>query len=140
MAQTTAEIEARLKRVISLPQALSVAFHQIVGAGIVALTGVAIGLTGGGTPLAFVLAAAAVLIYSLPYAALTSAMPVTGGFYTYPARLFSPSVGFGTMWIFIALEAGISVYPLTAATYVHALFPQIPVTPLAVGVQSCSTW
>lgn len=134
MAQTTANLEARLKRVITLPQALSVAFHQIVGAGIVALTGVGIGLTGGGVPLAFLLAALAVLIYSIPYAALTSAMPVTGGFYMYPARIFSPSFGFGTLWIFIALEAGLSVYPLTAATYVHALLPQVPVMPLAAGI------
>lgn len=133
-AQAAVDLEGRLKRVITLPQALSVAFHQIVGAGIVALTGTAIGITAGGVPLAFLLAAVAVLIYSIPYAALTSAMPVTGGFYTYPARLFNPSIGFGTLWIFIALEAGLSVYPLTAATYVHALLPQVPVTPLAVGI------
>lgn len=133
-APSGGEIEQRLKKVITLPQALAISFHQIVGAGIVALTGVAIGITGGGVPLAYVLAAVAVIIYSLPYAALTSAMPVTGGFYRYPASLFNPSVGFGTMWIFIALEASLSVYPLTAATYVHALFPAIPIIPLAAGI------
>ncbi|MFZ0216170.1 MAG: APC family permease, partial [Candidatus Dormiibacterota bacterium] len=128
------QLEQKLKKSMSLPQSLAVAFHQIVGAGIVALTGVAIALTGGGAPIAFVLAAVAVIIYSIPYAALASAMPMTGGMYRYPTRIFNPSLGYAVVWMFIALEASISIYALTAAQYIHALFPTIPSMPVAVGI------
>lgn len=128
------DVEANLKRSITLPQAMGVSFHQAVGGGVIALMGVAISLTGGGAPLAFVIAAAMVIVYSLPIAALGSAMPVTGGRYNYAARLISPSWGFTTMWFSVLVTVQLSLMALAGADYVNSLFPSVPVRPLAFGL------
>lgn len=128
------DVEANLKRSITLPQALGVSFHQIVGGGVIALMGVAIGLAGGAAPLAFVIAAVMVTIYSLPIAVLGSALPVTGGRYSYAARLFSPSLGFTTMWFSVLVTVQLSLMALAGADYVHSLLPSVPVRPLAFGL------
>ncbi|GAA1248613.1 MULTISPECIES: APC family permease [Streptomyces] len=120
-----------LKRTITLPQALGVAFHQVVGGGVVALMGVAIAMTGAGTPLAFAIAALMVIVYSLPIASLSSAMPVVGGRYTYGARLFSPSVGFVAMWFAVLATIQLSLMALAGATYAQSLWPNLPARPLA---------
>ncbi|HWC21705.1 MAG TPA: APC family permease [Flexivirga sp.] len=126
----------RLRREVTLPQAIGVSFHQIVGGGVIALMGTAIGLTGAGTPLAFVLAAIAVAIYSLPLALLGSAMPVTGGRYAYAARLLSPTAGFVTMWFSIAVVIQLSLMSLAGAQYLHAWAHLLPVRPVAVALMT----
>lgn len=47
--------EADLKKVLGLKDAIGIAIGQIIGAGIMSITGIAIGLTGTGVPLAFLL-------------------------------------------------------------------------------------
>lgn len=132
----TPDVESNLKRSITLPQALGISFHQIVGGGVVALMGTAIALTGGGVPLAFLIAAVAVIIYSLPIAVMGSAMPVTGGRYSYAARLISPSMGFVTMWFSILVTIQLSLMALAGAEYLHSLVPSVPVRPVALAVMT----
>ncbi len=112
-----------LKRTITLPQALGISFHQIVGGGVVSLTGVAIAMTGGGTPLAYFLAAVSVLISSIPMATMGAAIPVSGASYNYPARLLHPAAGFGAAWFMALGMMSFSLYGLAAGTYLHALNP-----------------
>lgn len=126
------DIDANLRRSITLPQALGVSFHQIVGGGVIALMGTAIALTGGGAPIAFALAAVAVVVYTLPLAVLGSAMPVTGGRYAYAARLISPSMGFTTMWFSLLVSIQLSLMALTGADYLHGMLPAVPARPLAL--------
>lgn len=110
-----------LKRSITTPQALGISFHQIVGGGVVSLAGVAIALTGGGLPIAFLLAALAIMLVSIPYATLGAAMPVAGGTYTYATKLLHPVFGFANMWLFVIGMASLSLYGLSAGTYLHSL-------------------
>ena len=56
-----------------------VALKQVIGGGVIALTGVAIGLTGAGVPFAYALAAMTSIMAGIPFAIMSSAMPVTGG-------------------------------------------------------------
>lgn len=126
--------ERNLKRVLTGPQVFGIAFGQIVGGGIVALTGAAIGMTGGGAPLAFLLAALSVVLYSLPYAALGSAVSVTGGQYSYPARVLGRGAGFATMWLLIIAQVSLSLYALSAGKYIHSLFDDAPVRLVAFGI------
>ncbi|WP_116040801.1 APC family permease [Amycolatopsis palatopharyngis] len=135
-AQSPLGVERHLKRDITLLQALGVSFQSVVGAGVVALTGISIGLTGGGTPLAYALATVAVIVYSLPIVALGSAMPLVGGRYSYAARLLSPSTGFATMWLSILVTIQLSLLALAAANSVHALLPSVPVAPMALAVMT----
>jgi Amino acid transporters len=121
-----------LKRTITTPQALGISFHQIVGGGVVSLTGIAIALTGGGVSVAFLLAAIAVMIVSIPYASLGATMPVTGGTYTYATKLLHPAMGFVNMWLFVISMASLSLYGLTAGTYLHSLNPWFDPTVVCV--------
>jgi len=124
--------DTNLRRVITFPQALSISFHQIVGGGVVALTGVAIAMTGTGTPVAYLLAALTVTLCSIPYAAVASALPVAGARYSYAARLLSPTAGYVTMWLAAIVTTQLSLMALAAANYAHVLAPDIPVTPFAL--------
>lgn len=126
--------ERNLKRVLSGPQVFGIALGQIVGGGIVSLTGAAIALTGPGVSVAFLLAAVAVVLYSLPYAALGSAVSVTGAQYSYPARILGRGAGFATMWLVIIIQVSLSIYALGAGQYIHALFGSVPVRPVAFGI------
>lgn len=128
----TLDVERNLKRTVTLPQALGVSFQSIVGGGVIALTGIAVGLTGGGTPLAFLVAAIAVILYSLPISMVGSAMPLVGARYSYAARLINPATGFATMWLSILVTIQLSLLALAAAASVQALVPGLPVRPLAM--------
>lgn len=112
-----------LKRTIGLPGAIGISVNQIIGGGIVSLTGVAIAMTGGGVSIAYVLAAAAVIISSIPYASLAAAYPVAGGVYTWPARLIHPAAGFLLAWLTSLGKGSLSLYGLAAGQYMHAINP-----------------
>lgn len=128
--------QENLKRTITTPQALGISFHQIVGGGVVSLTGVAIAMTGGGVPIAFVIAALAILIVSIPYAMLGASMPVVGGTYTYATKLLHPVAGFVNLWFFIIQMASLSLYGLAAGSYLHNLNPWFDPTAVCIGLIS----
>jgi APA family basic amino acid/polyamine antiporter len=115
-----------LKKELSLPMVFCVALKQVVGGGVIALTGVAIGLTGAGVPFAYALAAMTSIMAGIPFAIMSSAMPVTGGTYTWPTRLISPLFGFLTLWFFFLTNVALSLYAITAANYIAVFYPGFP--------------
>jgi APA family basic amino acid/polyamine antiporter len=123
-----------LKRTISTPAAVGVAFNQIVGGGIVSLTGVAIGLTGGGVSIAFVIAVCSIIIVSLPYAAIGSAMPVTGGIYAYSTKLIHPLAGYAALVVNFLAQASLGLYGVAAGQYMNTLNPWFDPTITAVSL------
>ncbi|GAA1891812.1 APC family permease [Paeniglutamicibacter psychrophenolicus] len=102
---------------------MSISVNQILGGGIVSLTGVAIAMTGGGVPIAYVLAVIVVIISSVPYAALAAAYPTVGGIYTWPATLIHPRVGFLLAWLMVLGRTSLSLYGLAAGAYLNAVNP-----------------
>jgi len=110
-----------LKKTITTTQATGIAFNQIVGGGIVSLTGIAIAMTGGGVPIAFIIAAISIVIVSFPYAAIGSAMPVTGGAYTYGSRLLHPLAGYGNMVVMVLAQTSLGIYGIAAGQYMNSL-------------------
>lgn len=111
----------QLKRTIGLPGALGVTINQVIGGGIVSLTGVAIGITGGGTPWAYIIAVITIILVSIPYASMASALPAVGGTYTWPARIVHPRLGFMNMWMTLMQQCALSLYGLSAGIYLHSL-------------------
>ena len=55
---------------------------QIIGSGVMVLTGIVVGLTGHGTPLAFICAALLVICTMTSAVVLSSAVPSNGGCYS----------------------------------------------------------
>lgn len=119
--------ETDLKKVLGLKDAIGIAIGQIIGAGIMSITGIAIGLTGTGVPLAFLLSSIFMLIITIPLAVLGSVLPATGGMYTYTSRLLSPNAGFVYLLLFTFGHLTIAVYAISFAQYLQGLMPEMPI-------------
>ena len=73
--------ESRLKRNLTFWNLMGVAIGQIIGAGIMTMTGTAIGMTGTGVALAFMISPVLTLITDFPQGILSSCAPAVGGPY-----------------------------------------------------------
>jgi basic amino acid/polyamine antiporter, APA family len=87
--------ELGLKRELGLTDAVSIEIGSMIGAGIFALTGMGIGITGPAVPLAFVIAGLPMVFAVLPLGMLASVLPTVGGSLRYPSRFFLHS---GDLW------------------------------------------
>ena len=83
--------ESKLIRNLGFWDLMGLAVGQIIGAGIMSSTGVAIGMTGTGVVLAYLVYALSQSILSIisifPIAILGGAVPTTGGPYRYCSRI-----------------------------------------------------
>nr|WP_240159906.1 amino acid permease [Paenibacillus aceris] len=120
-----------MKKVLGLKDAIGIAIGQIIGAGIMSITGIAIGLTGTGVPLAFLLSSIFMLVITIPLAVLGSVLPTTGGMYTYTSRLLSPNAGFVYLLLFTFGHLTIAVYAISFAQYLQGLVPEAPIMLIA---------
>ncbi|WP_254119686.1 amino acid permease [Bacillus sp. FJAT-29790] len=112
-----------LKRVLGRGDLMSIAVGQIIGAGIFALAGIAIGMTGKSVNIAFMVAALLVVLMSLTQIVLSGTVRMRGGFYTAGALLVGKRfAGFYTI-IFIVTNISIAMYALSFADYFLALVP-----------------
>ena len=101
--------EKKLKKTLTRTDLFSIGIGQIIGAGIMSLCGVGIGMTGTGVVFAFVLAAVISSVSLLPDAQLAAACPTTGGSYRYPSRLIGPKVGFIQVMMYIIVQITVSM-------------------------------
>lgn len=120
-----------LKKVLGLTDVLGIAIGQIIGAGVMSLTGIGIQMTGSGITPAFILSAVITLLTMFPIAILGSTLPTTGGMYQYTSRLLSPKTGIFWLMLFMFLQITLSLYALSFAQYLEGLFPGVPVRTVA---------
>lgn len=131
--------EASEKKLLGFWDLLSISLGQVIGTGVVVLTGIAIGMTGHGTPWAFIFGLAIVAIPTLCIAALGSAVPNTGGNYTYVRDLLGRKTSFVYLALLLAAQIFLAAFALSFADYAQDLLPQaqgqnINLKPLAVAV------
>lgn len=126
--------ETSLKKTLGRGDLFSMAVGQIIGAGIMSLCGVAIGMTGTGVVLAFIAAAFISCVSLLPSAQVASACPTTGGTYRYPSRLIGPKTGFFELMVYIICQITVSMYATTFATYFQSMIPDISLKLVAATV------
>ena len=126
--------ESSLKKNLGRGDLFSMAVGQIIGAGIMSLCGTAIGMTGTGVVLAFVVAAIISCSSLLPSAQLAAACPTTGGTYRYPSRLLGPKAGFFELMIYIICQITVSMYAITFATYFQDMVPGVNLKIVALAV------
>ena len=127
----TALAEDNLKKVIGLGGAISISAGQIIGAGIIALTGIGIGMTGGSVVFAFILAAVVTIIASFPAAYMGATLPTTGGYYRYTSRFISPRFGFFYLMLFFIGQITLAMYALSFAEYFVSVIPGVPIKLIA---------
>ncbi len=130
------DLRVNLKRTITLVPLIGIEVGQSIGAGIFALTGLALSHTGPSLPLAFVAAAVLVSLAMTVLAMISSGHPVSGGTYFYGSRFFSPVASFTGVWAYV-LGAVLGMFPLfalTGARFLQAVFPSLPLLPTALAL------
>lgn len=126
--------QGELKKVLGFGDLMGIGIGQIIGSGIMVLTGITIELTGAGTPFAFVLAALLVLCPNMVLAVLGSAVPATGGMYTYVRDYIGKKTGFFYLALLVAGQLVLAMFAITFATYACELVPGLNETAVAFGI------
>lgn len=118
--------EEKLIRNLGFWDLMAIAVGQIVGAGIMSSTGVAIGMTGTGVVLAFLLSPFLTIISIFPVAILSSAVPTTGGPYRYSSRLVGKTFGIVYLLLHItSYSVAVSQYALSFGQYFSSIVPSV---------------
>jgi len=126
----------KLKKVLGFWDCMGIGIGQIIGSGIMILTGISIALTGAGTPIAFVIACVVVICPVLVLAALGSAVPSTGGLYTYVRDYLGRKTGFLFIVLFVAGQLVLAMFALTFAQYTVSLIPSWNPTIVAFAIMT----
>lgn len=124
----------KLKRVLTFWNVLFIAIGQIIGAGVITLTGVAIGMTGPAVVFAYLGAAVIILLTSLFFMMGGSAIPATGAFYAWPSRLINGWAGSFSLWLGLIGGLSVALYGLAFGLYLNPLFPLLSVNMWGVVV------
>lgn len=123
-----------LKRTLCFWDLMGSAIGQIIGAGIMSLTGVAIGMTGRSTPLAFMISAVMVLISWLPLTIMNTVARFRGGQYSVVNTLMGGRWSGIYVMLFIACNVSLSMYCLSFADYALPFLPWFGRKSIAMGV------
>ncbi|BBA50356.1 APC family permease [Fusobacterium varium] len=123
-----------LKRTLGFWDLMGASVGQIIGAGIMSLTGVAIGMTGRSAPLAFILSAAMVLISWYPLTLINTTARFRGGQYSIIGSLLGEKYTGAYTIIFILTNISLSMYCLSFADYALPFLPFVPRKLLAIGI------
>ncbi len=117
----------QLKRVLTFWDVFFIAIGQIIGAGIVALTGVAIGMTGPAVIIAYLVSAILVLVVSIPVIMAGATLPSTGGYYVWAARLGNGWTGSTVLMLILLSSISLSLYGSSFGLYLNPIFPVLSV-------------
>lgn len=93
------QTQVTFARSLGLFDASMIGIGAMIGASIFVLTGLAAGVAGPATILAFALNGVVTLFTAFSYAELASAVPEAGGGYSYIMRAFPSWVAFLSGWI-----------------------------------------
>lgn len=113
--------ESKLFRNVGFWPLMGIAVGQIIGAGIMSNTGIAIGMTGTGVALAFLISPILTLISITPDAILGATLPVTGGKYRYTSRMLGKKAGFVYLALYCFSNLTLSLYALSFASYLVSI-------------------
>lgn len=110
--------ERQLIRALGVPSLAANIVNSTVGAGIFALPALVAAQLGAGAPLAFLICAAAMVIFVTSFALAGSRVSLTGGLYAYVESAFGRYVGFiaGVLYFLTAILASSGIVALFADT------------------------
>ena len=123
-----------LKRNLGRMDLVSVAVGQIIGAGIMAMTGTAIGMTGRSVNLAFVIAGILCILTAIPQIMVGDTARFKGGQYTQVAAFGGQRLAGIFTLINVFTGLGIAMYVISFTEYLLALVPGAPAKLISVAV------
>lgn len=101
----------------------SMAIGQIIGVGIMTMTGIAIGFTGRSVNIAYVMAGVLTIIGAIPQIFIGGTANFLGGQYSQIAVLGNKKLAGIFIYIQIAMTLALSMYALSFSEYFLSLFP-----------------
>ena len=122
MSETTAAAK-KLTRM----DLLSMAAGQIIGVGIMTMTGIAIGFTGRSVNLAYIVAGLSTILSAIPQIFIGGTANFLGGQYSQIAVLSGQRLAGVYNYINLCMAFSISMYTLSFADYFLSLFPGVNV-------------
>ena len=123
-----------LARRLSLADAVAIGLGSMIGAGVFAVWGPAIGVAGSGILIALAIAAVVAYCNATASAQLAAAHPVAGGTYAYARAEIGPWWGFIAGWSFVIGKiASCAAMAMTFAAYAAPPAWQTPVAVIAVA-------
>lgn len=123
-----------LKRTLGFWDLMGAAVGQIIGAGIMSLTGIAIAMTGRATPIAFVLSGLLVLVLWHPLAIICSVGRFRGGRYSVVGELLGEKWTGIYIFLFVMSNIGFAMYALSFVDYALPFLPMFTRKALALGI------
>lgn len=134
MSNPQAAAGGDVKRNLGRMDLVSVAVGQIIGAGIMAMTGTAIGMTGRSVNIAFIIAGILCVLTAIPQIMVGGTARFKGGQYTQVAAFGGQRLaGIFTM-INVFTGLGIAMYVISFTEYLLALVPNAPSKLISVAV------
>ena len=115
----------KLLRVLGFWYVFFIAVGQIIGAGFVSLTGIAIGMTGPSVILAYFFAGILVLVVSIPIMIAGTSLPATGAYYTWSSRVGGGWLGSIVLLLILLATISLRLYGSSFGLYLNPLFPAL---------------
>ncbi|MDR3353468.1 MAG: APC family permease [Synergistaceae bacterium] len=112
-----------LRRVLDRKDLLSIGIGQTIGAGIFALVGVGIGMTGKSVNISMLVAAFFVMVMTVPMLFVSGTIRMRGGMYTQLALLVNETCSGFFVIIHIIAWSALALYAISFADYALALIP-----------------
>lgn len=132
------------KKTLGYWEVTAIGIGGMVGGGIFAVLGLSVDLSGGGAPVAFLIAGIVALVTAYSYAKLSVAFPSQGGTVTFLDRAFGPGLltGAANILLWISYMVMLSVYAYAFGSYGASFFPpasqpvwkHILITGIVVGI------
>ena len=126
------EQHSKLKRSLGVFSLLSIGIGAVIGSGIFVFTGIAAQIAGPAVMLSFAVAGFTCILVAFVYTEVASALPVSGGSYTYAYVALGEPIAWLVGWaaivqfgcVAIAVSIGWSAYLLGVLEQFDIIFPQ----------------
>lgn len=125
---------AELKRVLTFKDLLLTSIGGIIGAGIMSIMGITIGMTGRSVPVSMVFATIFVLLGIAPIIIISGTVRIRGGQYTIVGMLAGKRLAGLFIIVDVATNISLSMYALSFADYFLAFVPDVPRKLVAVVI------
>lgn len=114
-----------MEKKLKFSDCFSIGLGTTVGAGVVTMTGLAIGMTGSGVGLAFLLAGILNFIAMFPFLIVGSTIPRTSGSYTFSKELIGSKAGGIYLCMFLFGRVAMAFLGASVVTYIGSIFPAL---------------
>jgi len=122
----------KLKKTVSLLDAISISVGATIGAGIFVILGIATGLAGPAVIASVILAGAVAFLTASSFVQLSRATQKEGGAYEFARKFLAPFWAFltGFLWLATNVVGGATV-ALGFSLYLSSIVPGLPIAPVA---------